>query len=134
METITEALRATGFLPHPVGGGPAGGGAAPSEAEVGAALRAFQDREGLAVDGRASPRGPTESELSKAVDRAAVLAARPKRTGPIRFVPIGLEKDRSYVPSNAGRPRPRPWLLGSLKRRSGWPPISSGAHAALARR
>jgi hypothetical protein len=52
---------------------------------VDAGLRAFQDRVGLVVDGRAAPRGPTESELSKAVDRAAVLADRPPRTGPIRF-------------------------------------------------
>jgi hypothetical protein len=71
---------------RPAGGGPAdSGGAAPSEAEVGAGLRAFQDQVGLVEDGRASPRGPTESELSKAVDRATVLADRPPRTGPIRF-------------------------------------------------
>ena len=109
VEAITEALRATGFLPRPAGGGPAGG-VVPSEAEVGEALRAFQDREGLVVDGYAAPRGPTESERRKAGKRAAELAARPKRTGPIQFIPIGLEKDRSYVPSGAGRPHPRPWL------------------------
>ena len=83
METITEALRATGFLKRPTSGGKP-----PAQAEVGRALRAFQDREGLVVDGRAAPLGPTERHLSNAVQRAAVLAARPARTGPLRFRPI----------------------------------------------
>ena len=77
----------------PAGGGPAGG-VVPSEAEVGDALRAFQDREGLVVDGYAAPRGPTEGELRKAVDRAAELAARPKRTGPIRFEALTADNYR----------------------------------------
>ena len=83
METITEALRATGFLKRPTSGGKP-----PAQAEVGRALRDFQDREGLVVDGRAAPLGPTERHLSNAVQRAAVLAARPARTGPLRFQPI----------------------------------------------
>jgi len=41
---IADALRVTGFLPRPAGGGPAG--AEPSEAAVDGALRSFQDREG----------------------------------------------------------------------------------------
>ena len=80
---ITEALRVTGFLPRPAGGGPAG--AAPSEAAVGGALRSFQDREGLVVDGLARPGGQTERHLAHMVEREAERAARPPRTGPIRF-------------------------------------------------
>ena len=88
VETITEALRATGFLPRPAGG------VVPSEAEMGDALRSFQDREGLVVDGYAAPRGPTEGELRKAGKRAAELAARPKRTGPIRFEALTADNYR----------------------------------------
>ena len=40
------------------------------------------------VDGIAAPRGRTESELRKSVARAAVLAARPPRTAPLRFRPL----------------------------------------------
>jgi len=80
---IADALRVTGFLPRQKGGGLAG--AAPSEAAVGGALRSFQDREGLVVDGIARPGGQTEGHLSRMADREAERAARPPRTGPIRF-------------------------------------------------
>ena len=80
VETVTEALRATGILPRP-----RRGARAPSPAELDRARRRFQDREGLVVDGLARPGGPTERHLSHMVERRAELAARPPRTGPIRF-------------------------------------------------
>jgi murein L,D-transpeptidase YcbB/YkuD len=76
-------LRITGFLPRP-----RQGAAAPSAADLDGALRRFQDREGMKVDGIAAPRRETEAELRKAIRRRAVLAARPPRIGPIRFKPL----------------------------------------------
>jgi len=61
---IADALRVTGHLPRP-----AGVAALPSEAAVGGALRSFQDREGLVVDGLARPGGQTERHLAQMADR-----------------------------------------------------------------
>lgn len=95
VETITEALRATGFLPHPAGVGPAGGGVVSSEAEVGDALRAFQDRKRLVLDGYAAPRGPTESELRK------TMCARDWPMGRGRFF---TSRPRYYTAFSNSRP------------------------------
>ncbi len=85
VEKVTEALRVTGFLPRQKSGAPAPSEAAVGGAAVGGALRSFQDREGLVVDGLARPGGQTERHLSHMVERQAERAARPPRTGPIRF-------------------------------------------------
>ena len=56
-----------------------------------------------------------EREIMTGIGPVAVRAPRVRDcTGLVaertRFIPIGLKGDRSYVPSNAGRPHPRLWL------------------------
>ena len=48
--------------------------------------------------------GPVAVRAPRVRDCTGLVAER------TRFIPIGLKGNRSYVPSNAGRPHPRLWL------------------------